>query len=194
MHNVAPEQTWYYKARAINTHGRATAYSDQITVKTVKINDLSNYVSDAAIGNALIGELSFDRAWAGTLKGHYIDAKNLSVTDGNGKRTLDIDSFGNVNLDVTSLRINGEDVSTSTQTSQIIKDEVDKLKNEVNQQITEVEDKISNLGDILGDAFRDGIIDEVEALAIQEHLRQLDKEKADIDAQYNELYNNKYLN
>ena len=90
---MSPGQTWYYKARAINTHGRATAYSDQITVKTVKIDDLSNYVNDAAIGNALIGELSFDRAWAGTLKGNYIDAKNLSVTDGNCKNTLEIDIY-----------------------------------------------------------------------------------------------------
>lgn len=114
LHNVAPEQTWYYKARAINTHGRATAYSDQITVRTTKIDDLSNYVNDAAIGNALIGELSFDRAWAGTLKGHYIDAKNLSVTDGNGKKTLDIDSYGNVSLDVNELKIRAKSVATES--------------------------------------------------------------------------------
>ena len=122
LHNVAPEQTWYYKARAVNTHGRATEYSDQITVKTVKINDLSNYVSDAAIGNALIGELSFDRAWAGTLKGHYIDAKNLSVTDGNGKKTLDIDSAGNVSLDVVNLSINSSSVITNDNLSSALGD------------------------------------------------------------------------
>ena len=122
LHNVAPEQTWYYKARAVNTHGRATEYSDQITVKTIKINDLSNYVSDAAIGNALIGELSFDRAWAGTLKGHYIDAKNLSVTDGNGKKTLDIDSAGNVSLDVVNLSINSSSVITNDNLSSALGD------------------------------------------------------------------------
>ena len=114
LHNVSPGQTWYYKARAINTHCRATAYSDQITVRTTKIDDLSNYVNDAAIGNALIGELSFDRAWAGTLKGHYIDAKNLSVTDGNGKKTLDIDSYGNVSLDVNELKIRANSVATES--------------------------------------------------------------------------------
>ena len=114
LHNVSPGQTWYYKARAINTHGRATAYSDQITVRTTKIDDLSNYVNDAAIGNALIGELSFDRAWAGTLKGHYIDAKNLSVTNGNGKKTLDIDSYGNVSLDVNELKIRAHSVATES--------------------------------------------------------------------------------
>ena len=193
LYQAEPNETWYFRACAINTHGQRTEFSDEVEVNTVKISDLSNYVESAAIGDALIGELNLGRGWYGELRGNYIDAKQMSVTDGNGKRTLDIDSFGNVNLDVTSLRINSEDVSTSTQTSQTIKDEVDKLKNEVNQQITEVEDQISNLGDVLGDAFRDGIIDEAEALAIQEHLKRLDTEKADVDAQYNELYTNEYL-
>ena len=53
-----------------------------------------------AISDALIGELNLGRGWYGELRGNYIDAKQMSVTDGNGKRTLDIDSFGNVNLDV----------------------------------------------------------------------------------------------
>lgn len=193
LYQAEPNETWYFRACALNTHGQRTEFSEEIEVSTVKISDLSNYVESAAIGDALIGELNLGRGWYGELRGNYIDAKQMSVTDGNGKRTLDIDSFGNVNLDVTSLRINSEDVSTSTQTSQTIKDEVDKLKNEVNQQITEVEDQISNLGDVLGDAFRDGIIDEAEALAIQEHLKRLDTEKADVDAQYNELYTNEYL-
>lgn len=193
LYQAQPNEIWYFRACALNTHGQRTEFSEEIEVRTVKISDLSNYVESAAIGDALIGELNLGRGWYGELRGNYIDAKQMSVTDGNGKRTLDIDSFGNVNLDVTSLRINSEDVSTSTQTSQTIKDEVDKLKNEVNQQITEVEDQISNLGDVLGDAFRDGIIDEAEAKAIQEHLKRLDTEKADVDAQYNELYTNEYL-
>ena len=193
LYQAEPNETWYFRACAINTHGQRTEFSDEVEVNTVKISDLSNYVESAAIGDALIGELNLGRGWYGELRGNYIDAKQMSVTDGNGKRTLDIDSFGNVNLDVTSLKINSESVATSTQTSQSIKDEVDKLKNEVNQQITEVEDQISDLGDILSDAFRDGIIDEAEAKAIREHLKRLDTEKADVDAQYNELYTNEYL-
>lgn len=193
LYQAEPNETWYFRACALNTHGQRTEFSDEVEVNTVKVSDLSNYVESAAIGDALIGELNLGRGWYGELRGNYIDAKQMSVTDGNGKRTLDIDSFGNVNLDVTSLKINSESVATSTQTSQSIKDEVDKLKNEVNQQITEVEDQISDLGDILSDAFRDGIIDEAEAKAIREHLKRLDTEKADVDAQYNELYTNEYL-
>lgn len=149
LHNVGPEQTWYYKARAVNTHGRATEYSDQITVRTVKIDDLSNYVNDAAIGNALIGELSFDRAWAGTLKGHYIDAKNLSVTNGNGKKTLDIDSYGNVRLDVNELKISANSVATESFVSNAKNDAISSAAtdatNKVNSAKNELNTKIDNI-------------------------------------------------
>ena len=100
MHQLKPNETWYYKVCAVNTHGSRTDFSEEVEVNTVKIDDLSNYVEEMAISDALIGELNLGRGWYGELRGNYIDAKQMSVTDGNGKRTLDIDSFGNVNLDV----------------------------------------------------------------------------------------------
>ena len=100
LYQVNPNETWYFRACALNTHGQRTEFSEEVEVSTVKISDLSNYVESAAIGDALIGELNLGRGWYGELRGNYIDAKQMSVTDGNGKRTLDIDSFGNVNLDV----------------------------------------------------------------------------------------------
>lgn len=193
LHQVNPNETWYYRVCAINTHGNRTEFSEELEVHTVKIDDLSNYVENAAIGDALIGELNLGRGWFGELRGNYIDAKQLSVTDGNGKRTLDIDSFGRVRLDVTELKINSASVSTKTETSQLIKDEIDKLNAKLETEIGDVQDAVGDLGDILNGSFADGIIDEAEALAIAEHLRRLDTEKADIDAQYEELYNNKYL-
>ena len=111
MFQAKPDETWYFKVCAINTYGDRTNFGSAYAT-TVKINDLSNYVGEMAIGDALIGELNLGRGWVGTLKGNHIDAKNLSVTDGNGKRTLDIDSFGNVNLDVTTLNINSKNVAT----------------------------------------------------------------------------------
>ena len=146
LHQVNPNETWYYRACAINSHGSRTEFSDEVEVNTVKITDLSNYVESAAIGDALIGELSLGRGWVGELKGNYIDAKQLSVTDGNGKRTLDIDSFGNVNLDVTTLKINSNSVatnndvnsalsnySTTTQMNSAIEQSATSIKNTVSQ-------------------------------------------------------------
>ena len=59
-----------------------------------------------AINDALIGDLRLDRGWIGQLNANLLDVKgNFSVTDGNGKRTLDIDSFGNVNLSPSRVEI-----------------------------------------------------------------------------------------
>ena len=116
MFQAKPNETWYFKVCAINTYGERTEFSNQVTVTTTKIEDLSNYVENMAIGEALIGKLSLDRAWIGKLNANLLDVKgNFSVTDGNGKRTLDIDSFGNVNLDCTTLKIKAGDVATQSQ-------------------------------------------------------------------------------
>lgn len=113
MFQAKPNETWYFRVCAINTHGERTSFSNQVTVNTTKIEDLSNYVENMAISEALIGTLSLDRGWIGTLKGNYIDARQLSVTDGNGKRTLDIDSFGNVNLDPTVIKVGFNGINDS---------------------------------------------------------------------------------
>lgn len=146
LHQVKPDETWYYRACAVNTHGSRTDFSQEVEVSTVKINDLSNYVESAAIGDALIGELNLGRGWYGELRGNYIDAKQMSVTDGNGKRTLDIDSFGNVNLDVASLKIKSSSVATNndvnnalsnypttTQVNSAIEQSATSIKNTVSQ-------------------------------------------------------------
>ena len=118
LYQAEPNETWYFRACALNTHGQRTEFSEEVEASTVKISDLSNYVESAAIGDALIGELNLGRGWVGQLRGNWIDAKQLSVTDENGKRTLDIDSFGNVNLDVTSLKIKSNSVATQSQVQQ----------------------------------------------------------------------------
>ena len=98
LHEVKPQETWYYKVRAINTHGKATEFSSQVSGSTTKITDGTEYFESAAIKDALIGSLRLDRAWVGQLKGNKIDAREMSVTDGNGVRTVYISSNGNVEL------------------------------------------------------------------------------------------------
>lgn len=112
LFQAKPNETWYFRACAVNTHGNRTEFSSQIAVTTKKVDDLSNYVDNMAINDALIGTLSLDRGWVGQLRGNWIDAKQLSVTDGNGKRTLDIDSFGNIRANVTELSIKSKSVLT----------------------------------------------------------------------------------
>lgn len=112
LFQAQPGETWYFKVCGKNSYGKRTAFSAQVSATTIKVDNLSNYVSEMAIADALIGTLRLDRGWVGTLKANYFDAKNLSVTDGNGLRTLDIDSYGNVNLNVASLKLIGRNVAT----------------------------------------------------------------------------------
>lgn len=144
LFQAKPNETWYFRVCALNTHGKRTEFSNQIAVTTTKVSDLSNYVESAAIGDALIGILSLDRGWVGELRGNYIDAKQLSVTDGNGKRTFDIDSFGNVNLDVTSLKINSKNVSTTEEAQNFANNAKDEAIKEASSSIEQTAKSIKN--------------------------------------------------
>ena len=113
LFQAKPSETWYFRVCGKNSYGNRTSLSEEVEITTTKVADLSNYVGEMAIGEALIGELSLDRGWVGQLNASLLDVKgNFSVTDGNGKRTLDIDSFGNVYLDVSQLQINSSSVPT----------------------------------------------------------------------------------
>lgn len=98
LFQTKPNETWYFKVCCVNSHGNRTSFSSQVTVTTTKISDLSNYVDNMAINDTLIGELKADRAWIGKFSGNDIDARNITVTDGNGKITFKVDTNGNVEL------------------------------------------------------------------------------------------------
>ena len=121
LYQARPNETWYFRVCGKNSYGNRTSFSEEVSVTTTKIDDLANYVGEMAIGEALIGELSLDRGWVGQLNASLLDVKgNFSVTDGNGKRTLDIDSFGNVYLDVSQLQINSSTVPTKDEVERSI--------------------------------------------------------------------------
>ena len=105
LYQAKPGETWYFRVCAINSYGRRNVMSDQVEVVTTLVDNLENYFTTAAIGQAVVRSLTAEYMTAEIIKGYWIDAKNLSVTDGNGKRTLDIDSFGNVNLQPTSMKV-----------------------------------------------------------------------------------------
>lgn len=111
LFSAKPDETWYFRVRAGNTHNRWTEFSTQRSISTTKI-DAGSFIKEATIGNALIGNISADKINAGKVQGQYIEGKNMRVVDGNGKTTFNIDSFGNVSMDVSSLLIASEGVPT----------------------------------------------------------------------------------
>lgn len=104
-HDAQPNENWYFKVRAINTYGHATAYSNEVRLISNKKDNFDEYFSSLAVDNLVADIFSVNHMSAGIIKGNWIDAKNLTVTDGNGRRTLDIDSFGNVTLLPTNFKL-----------------------------------------------------------------------------------------
>ena len=193
LHQVKPSETWYYKARAVNSHSKFTEYSTQVKAVTRKVDDMSNYFEEAAIGRAVVGALTADYMTVGILKGHWIDARNLSVTDGNGKRTLDIDSDGNVDLDVNSLSIRSQKVNTEFEVIEKIQKAVKDYGQQVDSKFEEANSSLGALEGYIEGAFYDGIINASEAKSLRGLLDIIKQDKAVIDKEYNTLYSNNYL-
>ena len=64
---------------------------------------------------------------------------------------------------------------------------------DLDKEIQEVSNALTNLDTTINGAFKDGIINEAEAKAIASNINILNAEKKDVDAQYTELYANPYL-
>lgn len=107
-----PAETWYFRVCGTNSYNERTAFSEEVEVNTVKVESLDAYFSEIGIGSAVAGAISAGYVEANSIKGNWIDARHLTVTDGNGKRTLDIDSFGRVTIDSDNIKSRGQEVAS----------------------------------------------------------------------------------
>lgn len=69
----------------------------------------------------------------------------------------------------------------------------DGLKVDMEADIQQAKDAVTNLNETMNGSFKDGIINQVEALTIASNLATLDSEKKDIDNEYTTLYANAHL-
>ena len=69
----------------------------------------------------------------------------------------------------------------------------DGLKTSLDSEISGVSNSVSNLESTMNNAFKDSVISEAEAIAIQQQLDRLDTEKTDIDNEYSTLMYNSNL-
>ena len=138
LHTVAPGSTWYFRVRAKNTHGRFNEFSEEAGITCFIIDENTTYIEKAGIADAYIGTLNLDRGWVGELKGHWIDARNLTVTDGNGVRTLDIDSYGKVKVDASEVKIASKSIET------IISDGDNAVQSQITQTAHELTTSFTN--------------------------------------------------
>lgn len=69
----------------------------------------------------------------------------------------------------------------------------DGLKTSLDSEISDVSSSVSNLESTMNNAFKDSVISEAEAIAIQQQLDRLDTEKTDVDNEYSTLMYNSNL-
>ena len=130
----------------------------------------------------------------------YVDAFNEVVSVSTGilnKETL-IDNVDRANLDSAILahkdKLNLLSIETNKVMDIIALNKSNALKGDMQQEISDVNNRIDDvLGDISG-AIGDGIIDEAEAIIIKNSLDNIKKEKLDVDAKYSVIYENECLN
>ena len=65
--------------------------------------------------------------------------------------------------------------------------------NDIKAEIQDVGSELNNFQTNINGAFKDGIIQQAEAKAIEQHLNILDVEKSDIDKEYTTIYGNSLL-
>lgn len=73
------------------------------------------------------------------------------------------------------------------------RDFVETTKNDLEQNIRDINNTITSLEDDLNSTFRDGVLTEAEKNAIKKSLASLQTEKAEMDVDYNSIYENKDL-
>ncbi len=72
----------------------------------------------------------------------------------------------------------------------ITSNEMNYIKNNLSKDFNDINNVLNDLNTQMNEAFKDGIITEMELKNINNMLIQLDKEKMDIDKTYDEIYNN----
>jgi phage minor structural protein len=77
VHNANTNETWYFRIRAINPHGVASAFTQQFSATTIQI--ASPDYADLSIGNAKIADVSADKLTAGTIDANEIYVVNINA-------------------------------------------------------------------------------------------------------------------
>lgn len=123
-----------------------------------------------------------------TINGSQIKGDIISSFDEKTWINLDNGTFNfadKITYDGTTFQIK---LSNGTDVEDWMK-EYENDKEVLESELEEVKDKMGNLDTILDDSFTDGIITEVERSRIEDSLRQLHREKQDIDQRYDATYN-----
>ena len=89
-----------------------------------------------------------------------------------------------------SIALNNFFKESETVVGIITSNEINYIKNNLSKDFNDINNALNDLNTQMNEAFKDGIITEMELKNVNDMLIQLDKEKMDIDKRYDEIYNN----
>ena len=122
-----------------------------------------------------------------TLEVELSEQKNL-ITD---NKTELSNQRSQIIANTEAIKLKVDNQTFTETTTQITQDTINKInaaKTELKGEISDVNNSLSSLESTMNGAFKDGIIEETEAIAIKEQINQIDKEKLDLDKQYDLIY------
>lgn len=120
-----------------------------------------------------------------------IEAKADATIVNDMKETIEYHSSQfTVAFDAIESRVTYEEYNINNER---IEEYTQELIDGVNAEISDVQEALTDLDGYIDGAFKDGIIEESEAQAIQRHIAELNVQKRDVDSQYIEIYANPYL-
>ncbi len=177
----------------------------EMTTKQDELEDtMQTAITDIEVSQGQISQLIQDTTittsnGTTTLKDAYNHTKSTvdshTTTIGNMQSTLNAQTgeIESMNSQMSKFSQNLQEIDMSVTKVEVITDELQKKSQSFEESIESLNNKLDNLDGTLEEAIKDGLISEAEANSIKQQIKLLDKDKADIDAQYSELYNNDYL-
>lgn len=159
-----------------------------------EVNGIRSYTSVYGFTEILPGRITTDLIKSPTGQTYF----NLSAGDGAGEiggvikflagstGLSNMQEWGDLSSLVSGLE---QDVIDATNTANAASNAVADVINDMN----DINDIVDDLDDYIDNAFRDGLIEEAEAKAIETYINQIQSEKAGVEATYNKLYVNPIL-
>lgn len=178
-------------------------YINQLNVEKGDIdNKYTAIYTNSDLSGAPKTNLSSAKTAYNTAHTNLINSINAAIADGKTTSTekTDVDTkFTAYNNALKTLSTRFEEAITAIAQSKSntaeanAKGYADSLKATIDGEISDVNTAINDLDTYVDSSFKDGVIQEAEAKAIEKYLNQLSTEKADIDARYTDVYGNPLL-
>ena len=149
----------------------------------------TGYSGPYVIGITIDGKINANCITTGVLNANLIKAGRIQSLNNKTWISMEDGSFSFADGRITYDETNGFKIHLTSGGNDLESD-LNSYKNQINQQITDLSDKINNLDFIIDDTFKDGIVDQIEAANIERQLIELNKYKEQIDTRYTNLYNN----